>query len=81
MGPKADTDLMIDIFHYFKKNWNKIMVKSILGSNRSSCTRFSREQALLYYMTTKEKKNYKADYLMIDLEPGTKTKYNYGGKD
>ena len=29
MGPKADTDLMIDIFHYFKRTGTSIMVKSI----------------------------------------------------
>jgi len=68
MGPKANTDLMNDIFHYFKKNWNKN--NSNQAAPEAVVHVFHETSSILY--DYKGEENYKANYLMVDMNLGEK---------
>ena len=76
MGPKANTKLMNDIFHYFKKNWNKN--NSNAAAPEMVVHVFHETSSILYDYEGEE--NYKANYLMIDMNLGEKLNIITGGR-
>ena len=68
MGPKADTDLMNDIFHYFKKNWNQY--NGEIHSSNKALHSLNQTQSILW--DYKGDEDYRANYAMLDLEIGPK---------
>ena len=68
MGPKANINLMNDIFHYFKKNWNQY--NSSVAAPEMVVHVLHETLSILYDYEGEE--NYKADYLMIDMNLGEK---------